>query len=201
MPPNGNKLEYACFISYRHPPRNAPEDHFYKQFVRALKERLEGYLTTELRTFIDEDADPGTSYPSELSKKVCKSVCMIAVLTPDYPDSKWCKAEWEAMEKFENKRLGPGQHRLIIPVVLRGDVKQWESFYERKPIDLRVVVPTKQLGGIKNSEKVQKLAAIVESLVQQVKDPCEHCDGFQLVVGIDDMKSPPTFPDSSPFGG
>jgi hypothetical protein len=146
MPASGNGFKHACFISYKHPPREASGPNFYQDFVRALRERIEYYLQTKIRTYLDEDADPGTSYPTELSQSLCQSVCLIAVLTPDYFDSSWCKAEWEAMIKLEEKRLGKAG--LIIPVVLRGDVKQWESAHKRKPFDLRVDV-TSQLKGVK----------------------------------------------------
>src|SRR5262245_1626911 len=103
MPPNGNGFENACFISYKHPPKNAPSDHFYREFAIQFRKQLERYLSTTIRTYLDEDADPGSAYPTELSLNLCKSVCMIAVLVPEYPDSSWCKAEWNSMERLEAK--------------------------------------------------------------------------------------------------
>ena len=131
----GSPFEHACFISYKHPPPAAPEHNFYTEFVRALRERLEFYLPTNIRTFLDEDADPGAAYPIDLAQKLCKSVCFVAVLTPEYLDSNWCQAELDAMTGFETKRLGNGQMGLVIPVVLRGDVRQWESIFRRKSVD------------------------------------------------------------------
>ncbi len=192
-------FEHACFISYKHPPRNAPDAHFYREFVRMLKSRLEYYLPTEIRTFIDEDADIGSSYPTELSRKLCKSVCMVAVLTPEYPDSSWCDAEWKAMELWESKRLGPNKKGLIIPVVSRGDVKQWEDYFKRKPVDLRVDVPNSQLLSVRNSTKIRKIAESIEKFVNDVTDPCEDCAMFQLNVGIEKIRTPPSFTVPSPL--
>jgi TIR domain len=201
MPVNGAHFEHACFISYKHPPRTAPDNHFYKQFVEALKERLEYYLTTGIRTFLDTDADPGTSYPEALSRSLCKSVCLVAVLTPEYPDSSWCQAEWDAMKNLESKRLGPGRTGLIIPVVLRGDVRQWESRYKRTAVDMRVNVPTQQLKSIRTSEKVKRIAEQISVFVQQVREPGADCDGFRLAVAEDELASPASFRDPDPLSG
>jgi hypothetical protein len=192
-------FEHACFISYKHPPKNAPDAHFYREFARVLKGRLEFYLPTPIRTFIDEDADIGSSYPMELSRKLCRSVCMVAVLTPEYPDSSWCDAEWKAMELWESKRLGPNQKGLIIPVVSRGDVRQWEEHFKRKPVDLRVDLPSSQLFSVGNSRKIRQIAEIVSTFVTNVTDPCEDCAVFQLNVGTEQVRTPPSFKVPSPL--
>ena len=192
-------FEHACFISYKHPPANAPDAHFYREFVRVFKDRLEYYLPTKIRTYIDEDADIGSSYPMELSRKLCNSVCMVAVLTPEYPDSSWCDAEWKAMELWESRRLGPNQKGLIIPVVSRGDVRQWEAYFKRKPVDLRVDLPRVQLKTVKNSRKIHEIAQVIQTLFNKVKDPCEDCAVFQLNVGIEQMRTPPSFSVPSPL--
>lgn len=193
-------FEHACFISYKHPPKNAKERHFYKEFAEMFRERLEFYLNGPLRTYLDVDADVGSSYPQELSQKLCKSVCMIAVLVPEYPDSNWCLAEWEAMEKLEAKRLGEGKRGLIIPIALRRSADEWNAVFKRKPLDFsKVSVPKTQLKNIKHSEKIQKIAEQIAKLISEVNKPCEDCGKFQFTVGIEELKPNPTFTDPSPF--
>jgi len=197
--PGNQKFEHACFISYKHPPKNAPEEFFYQSYVRALKKGLEYYLATEFRTFLDEDADPGSFYPKNLSQTLCKSVCMLAVLTPDYQDSNWCRAEWEAMENFEAKRLG-GRRGLIIPIVARGKVKDFENRFKRTAVDLVVALPA-QLKNPKNAAKVQKLAGIIDNWVRQVHDPCEDCTTFEFNLGPEELTFPPSYNDPDPLAG
>jgi TIR domain len=194
-------FEHACFISYKHPPKTARGDrHFYKEFVQEFQKRLEYYLNTEIRTFLDTDSDPGSSYPKELSRKLCKSVCLIAVLVPEYPDSEWCKAEWEAMVKLESKRLGEGKVGLIIPIALRRKPEEWNSLLKRKPIDFSsVAVPIKQLDSVKNSQKIQEIADLISGYVKRVPEPCDDCTQFMLAVAEDKLQAPPTFPDPDPF--
>lgn len=195
-------FEHACFISYKRPPIGAPERHFYRQFVLALRDRLEYYLPTNIRSFLDEDADPGASYPIELSRKLCKSVCFVAVLTPEYLDSSWCQAEWRAMIDFEAKRLVREQFGLVIPVVLRGELKQWETLYNRKPVDLRVDVPG-QLSNIKRSIAIKQIADIVAKFVETIGSAGADCQNFRLSVDLtsDVLRPSASFTDPNPLAG
>jgi hypothetical protein len=196
--PEARKFEYACFISYKHPPKTAPEDHFYKEYAKSLKAVLEKYLMTEIRIFLDMDADPGTAYPTHLPQSLCKSVCMIAILTPEYADSKWCAAEWQAMEKLEAKRLGIGEKGLIIPIVAQGNVGELENIFKRKPLDLKVAL-TKQLRNAKKAEKIQDLARQIARFVNKLTDPCENCAGFSFELGPEETTYPPKYKDPDPF--
>lgn len=159
-------------------------------------------MPTNIRTYLDEDADPGISYPTELSQKLCSSVCFVAVLTPEYLDSSWCQAEWEAMVAFEAKRLGPSQKGLVIPVVLRGEIKQWESRYNRKPVDLRVDLPS-QLHNIKRSSAIKDIVDIITKFVAKAGDPCADCRTFRLSIdlGPEVVSAPSSFTDPNPLAG
>jgi len=199
MTPVGTTFEHACFISYKRPPKKAGENHFYMEFVETFRERLEFYLNTSIRSYVDTQADPGFSYPTEISRELCKSVCMIAIMVPEYPDSNWCRAEYEAMEKLEQLRI-KGERRLIIPIALRRTASEWNAVLKRKPVDFsRVSVPRTQLNNIKHSQKIQEIADQIIKLVAEVKDPCEDCVNFQFSVGIEELSDQPTFTDPNPF--
>jgi hypothetical protein len=72
---------------------------------------------------------PGAHYPVELSRNLCRSVCMIAILVPEYFESSWCKAEWDAMVKLERERVAdPGTGGFIIPILFRGDKEKVAEF-------------------------------------------------------------------------
>lgn len=196
------KYEYACFISYRHPP-NQYEKHFYNEFVEALEDGLKSFLTTSLLPYRDDQLgfNPGVAYPQELSRKLCRSVCLVAVLTPDYPDSNWCRGEWQAMEKLETNRLGVGRKGLIVPIILRGNLEEWRSFVgDRVWVDLRLVQkPREQLDSVKNRRKIEDIAQQISKFVQTLLDPCEDCDQFQICLGPEQRKSIPTLKDPDPL--
>ena len=199
MPPSGNEFEYACFISYKHRPlKTKRESHFYSEFAEKFRDRLEYYLSTSIRSYIDTDAEPGSSYPEELPAKLCKSVCMIAVLVNEYPDSNWCRAEWDAMERLEKLRLN-GKRGLIIPIALRREPRDWENLFKRKPVDFsRISVPS-QLLTTKQSAKIQKIAELITSLVNRVDKTCADCESFNFALGVEELNSTPTFLDRDPI--
>src|SRR5689334_25416206 len=70
--------------------------------------------------FVDEQIEAGNLWPDTLAKKLLGSKLLIAVLSPPYFTSGWCRAEWDSMEERE-KVLGIASaddpHGLIYPVV------------------------------------------------------------------------------------
>lgn len=197
--PSQKNCENACFISYKHPP-NQYEAHLYNEFVKAFEKKLKTFLTTKLPPYHDDQLKLGGAYPEELSQKLCRSVCLVAVLTPDYPDSNWCVGEWKAMEKLESKRLGPGKKGLIIPVLLRGDPREWEKFVgERVYVDLRVSKPKTQLDSVKNRQKIEEIALRISEYAKKVMDPGEDCESFHITLGLEQQKPLPTLKDPDPL--
>ncbi|HXI23200.1 MAG TPA: toll/interleukin-1 receptor domain-containing protein [Pyrinomonadaceae bacterium] len=196
MPPG---FKYACFISYKHPPKGAPKRHFWKSFAEGVCEKLNEYMTSGIHAYVDSQADPGSSYPTELSQALCSSVCMVAILVNQYPDSNWCMAEWEAMAQLEEKRLGKGKVGLIIPVTLQGDVMQWENLTKRRPVDFSNIWVKSQLGNVGETRKFQQIAAIIDNWVERVSDTCENCDAFQIAVPGEVLTYPPRFAPPDPL--
>lgn len=125
---------------------------------------------------------------------------MIAIMVPEYPDSNWCQAEWKAMEKFEELRLGSGKRGLIIPIALRRTPEEWNALLKRKPVDFsKVSVPKDQLNNVKHSEKIKAIAELITAWVSEVQNTCEDCEKFQFALPKEELKSNPTFKDPSPF--
>lgn len=123
-----------------------------------------------------------------LAERLCASACLIAILTPEYANSAWCVAEWEAMERLEGRRLG-ARKELIIPVVFRGEPRQWENQYQRHPVDLRVDAPREQLGTIRNRQKIGQIASRVDYWLSHLKEqrPVDiGCRGFSIHVEGDE---------------
>jgi hypothetical protein len=106
------------------------------------------------------------------------------------------------MVAFEAKRLGPSQQGLVIPVVLRGELNQWENHYKRKPVDLRVDLPS-QLQNVRRSSAIRDVADIITTFVRKGGDPCADCQTFRLKVelGPETVAALSTFTDPNPLAG
>src|SRR5215470_13136600 len=179
--------EHACFISYKRPPKRAaqpaalsakaPGNHLWLEFAEAFQIRLDKYLTTHVGSYRDEALQPGTDYTTDLANNLCKSMCMVALVVPEYFESKWCTAKWSAMEDFEKVRLGPGKHGLIFPIICTGDPELLKPrFGPRKEVDLREIVsPSRQLSSIRSLTKIQSVANQINALAKTLPAPDMDC--------------------------
>jgi hypothetical protein len=199
----------ACFISYKRPykrqtpyanrARRAPK-HQWLRLAETFQALFEAHLSTPLGIYRDEllDGDPGKPYPGELSKNLCRSACLVALLIPEYLESSWCVGEWKAMESLEASR---GQIGLIIPVLYRGKESDFAGLLgaERRPIDFsEVVVPAKQLKD--NVLYASKIEAIANTINRWARDSAKspaNCDGFSIPLGPEE--NTPKIAERSPF--
>jgi len=205
---------FACFISYKRPPRlQTPANvlarpqpkHLWLQFAEAFENQLRTFLNLQIPVFLDEHLQPGTDYPREFARNLCKSVCMVALVVPEYFESRWCLAEWEAMKSLEAGRLGPGKVGLIIPVICVGDRTSVEPFFgNRQGFDLAgIVSPARQLNSVRNRAKIQSIADIINRFSRTLTGPTLDCDAYTLKMGPDDVGADeivPQIAEPSPFG-
>ena len=199
------QLTKNCFISYKHPPavRNDGGKHIYLEFVQALEGKLAHYLRT-VRPYRDTTLRqiPGAPYPSELSRALCHSVCMIGVLVPEYSESNWCVAEWQAMEKLERIRLGNGRKGLIIPVLFRGEIGRFQALVgDRQPLDMSTILkPKTQLDNVSYRQKVESLCERIEALAKGSNPSKVDCDTFKIDEGPE-FHTPDSRADPNPVAG
>jgi hypothetical protein len=200
----------ACFISYKRPPQNmnlraaaarSSPKHIWLEFVEKFEQLLTSRLTTPLnRIFRDDDldSDPGKPYPDGLSTNLCRSVCMVALLVPEYIESSWCVAEWKAMEGLEAKRLN-GQLGLIIPVIFQGKKEDLtELFGKRQCIELSgLLSPSRELNKKENLKKITDIANTINRYVKKFATAQAECDGFRIPVGAEE--NTPKIVEPSPF--
>lgn len=105
---------------------------FIEQLVKALEDYLDPYLDEEV--YIDyKRLQPGYEYNEALASAICQSICMIVVYTPKYARHSYCLQEYAAMKEIEKERMellaeraDPGL-RLIIPIILKGEIKELPS--------------------------------------------------------------------------
>jgi hypothetical protein len=201
----------ACFISYKRPPQRLsrrsalgkPQSkHLWIEFAEVFQKRLDKYLTTNLPSFRDEHLQPGDDYPRALAVNLCESMCMVALVVPEYFESSWCNAEWEAMASLEEKRLGKGKFQLIFPVICTGDPAILRPrFGPRIDVDLRdIVSPAKQMDSVRTLTKIRSIAEKINNLARTLPVTDFDCSAYSLgTVGPD--FSNPKFKEPSPFQG
>ena len=114
---------------------------------------------------------------------------------PDYLESEWCLAEWKAMEKLEQQRLGK-ERELILPILLQGDRKQIEDFVGTKIyMDLsKVVDPAQELNTTEYRREIKKLAELIDERVKKLDDAEVDCSDFSIdVPEAEDYEDPEVF--------
>jgi hypothetical protein len=111
--------EHDIFLSYRR-----SDDDWVRwtreNFARALKSLLRVRLG-QVRVFIDESIETGSSWPNSLAMSLSRSKILLAVLSRDYFLSDWCRLELAVMqhrEQLTNFRTSSNPSGLIIPVVI-----------------------------------------------------------------------------------
>ena len=116
-------FQYACFISYRHSGKEKTIK-FIEQFVDALENSLDQRLGQGI--FIDrERLKAGYKFNIAITDALRQSICMVAILSPEYYNSDYCRQEYAAMERIESKRraelgIPPPEKGLVLPLLVWG---------------------------------------------------------------------------------
>jgi len=192
---------HSGFISYKHPPAadSLPAArHFRLEFVEAFEERVNFYRQTALTTYRDAQLRTagGVHYPVELARNLCRSVCMIAVLSPEYMESTWCRGEWQAMEHLEQMRNIDKVDGCIIPILFRGPADKAQEFVgDRQLLDFKIDMPGIQLRTINNRQRLEAIGERIARLAR-CASPVD-CADFEIPVG-EDTDNPPSDASASP---
>jgi len=192
---------HSCFISYKHPPAadSLPvAGHFRLEFVEAFEERVNFYRQIALPTYRDSRLRMagGVHYPVELARNLCRSVCMIAILSPEYMESAWCRGEWQAMEDLEHKRNIDKADGCIIPILFRGPTDKAQKFVgDRQLLDFKIDMPGIQLRTINSRQRLEAIGERVARLAKYASSV--DCSDFLINIG-EDTDNPPSDASASP---
>ena len=182
-------FEWACFISYPHAGGDMVKN-FAEQLARALENEIGAYFADQ-PVFMDKQRiNAGFDYNHELSKAICKSVCMIVVYVPAYQEKTYCLREFLAMEAIADKRrqlLGPdykGTHRMIIPFLLRGDPKNLPpKIHGIQYVDFsKFTTATLDITKLPEfTEVIKNIVKEIYRLYEEIRDlNIEDCDSFDV---------------------
>lgn len=197
------EYQHSCFISYKHPPARdilSANRHFWMEFIVAFQAKLEAFITIDLKTYRDDQLHyaPGVKYPTELSRRLCQSACMVAVLVPEYLESSWCRAEWNAMEQLEQARtLDSDVGGFIIPILFRGHSDKIAQFCNgRMFIDFsHIVKPSTELNSKDSRKKIESIAQRIAELAKSHSS--NDCSNF--IIDIGEEIAEPGFDDPDPL--
>jgi hypothetical protein len=91
--------KFDIFLSY------SRKGNVAEWLQRHFSEVLNNCLTDELgyppRIFLDTRMETGSLWPAELENGLRTSRLMVAILSPPYWASKWCRTEWDTMAERE----------------------------------------------------------------------------------------------------
>jgi hypothetical protein len=168
-------------------------------FVETVVKILESNLGVNRSVYWDVTlrTKGGQKYPEELAVNLCRSACLVAILQPEYLESEWCRAEWQAMEQLEQARGSAAAGGIIIPILYRGDDPQVGAFAGvRPPLDFRKVVLPKQLQtSVRFNSMLQQTCQRIDSLVRAIGNSGVDCQQWRLAVGPE--RTSPTVQDPS----
>ena len=111
--------EHDIFISYRRMDEewvNWTRDNFLRPLRSLLRPAL-----GNVRIFVDNQIETGTSWPAYLARAHARSRLLIPVLSRDYFNSDWCRLELALMhyrEKLVGYRTPAQDNVLILPVII-----------------------------------------------------------------------------------
>ncbi|MEO8660214.1 MAG: toll/interleukin-1 receptor domain-containing protein [Bryobacteraceae bacterium] len=196
-------LKYACFISYRHREQNELLD-----IIRQIRDELAVQLAQSIdeEPYRDNLLQPGQHYNEAFAEALCHSACLVAVYNPVYSESDYCRREWEAMKRIEDKRralLGNRADRtmgMIIPVVIKWHTK--DPYHEKEwlppqikggieycDISRLVLRSTKKLREYKEFRDKMRVVADyvvgVRAMLAQDQEICCGCSAFSLPPAAD----------------
>lgn len=116
----GEPTDYVhdVFVSYQ---RKRWGDWVRKYLVRHVDRHLEGALGRKPIIFVDQALNAGAMWPTELREAVACSRCMLAVWSPSYFQSEWCRYECQAILA---RSAGRNSSCSLVPIV----VSDGESF-------------------------------------------------------------------------
>src|ERR1022692_1734111 len=180
----------CCFISY--PRLRSPElSGFASRLQRDIEEEL-GLWVSEPRVFLDERyIAPGTMWPESLRENLCHSLCLVAILVPQYldPSHEWCGREWAAMTHLGTIRLLGANINPIFPVFFR-QFKLPSPFDEIQSYDLSKVA-TKT----KFPHRTVEYRRLVMGIVAHIARLASHMRGHEVSPLMNDCE----FPERSAF--
>lgn len=176
-------MPYDLFISYAH------RDNARRQvteFRDAISEDFQKFAGRELTIFFDEHDIPSMAdWEKRIAQGLRESRLFLAVLSPNYFASAYCRREWEEYVRYEAMRQclgegvapvyfielpgldGPGVEQSIVAAVDEMRKRQWCDLASQKPIK---IIPWHDAGkrALEDVEVARRLKALKEQMAERL---------------------------------
>lgn len=173
-------MSYDVFISYARKDNERPMGAV-SALVEALVREHRRFTTEELAVFFDrEEIRAGQDWELRLQTALRDSRLLLAILSPRYFASPWCRREWEEFVRHEVDRAAGGEG--VYPVAIdetRGAVPLddpavatwWHDLRRRQHIDLRALLAdgAAALGREDVCRLVESLDAQIDERVRRMR--------------------------------
>lgn len=115
-------MSFDLFISYAHADNQGHHEGKVSALVEAIRAAYRTFAKEPLRDFFDiESLAPGCSWELRLTEGLRHSKMMLAILSPNYFASLYCRKEWEYYVETELSQALPGEGITPIYVVSHPD--------------------------------------------------------------------------------
>lgn len=210
-------LEHDLFVSYAH----ADDVAWVRALEEGLRERVRQRLGHDVSIWQDaKSLRFGQSWPDEIATALTRTAALVAILTPSYSASVWCKRERDQfLDQFpEGRGLSVGSiHRLLKIVKTPWDNDEHLHFFEAlQHIDFyrkadRVALefwPGTDDFRLKLAEAAESIAALLRGMRRQrekvyvaspAEDSFEHWEALQAELRKQGFNAQPEGPRDSAF--
>lgn len=168
--------EYDLFVSYAHTDNQGEHEGLVSALVEAIRMEYRRMTSTPLRVFFDvKEIRSMDDWEHRIYAGLRSCKVMLAVLSPAYFESQYCRKEWERYIAHELEYALPGEG--IAPIYTiphpgfddyktRSNLDTWlEDLKRRKYVDLRPWWPEGMLA--LEREDVRRRIAALEDQIQE----------------------------------
>jgi TIR domain len=210
-------LEHDLFVSYAH----ADDVAWVRALEEGLRERVRQRLGLDVSIWQDaKSLRFGQSWPDEIAHALTRTAALVAVLTPSYSTSVWCKRERDQfLEQFPaGQGLAVGSiHRLLKIIKTPWDNNEHLRFFESlQHIDFyrksdRAAIelwPGTDEFRLRVAEAAESIAALLRAMRRQrekvyvaspAADSFEHWEALQAELRTQGFDAQPEGPRDSAF--
>lgn len=168
--------KYDVFISYSR--RGSVQKWLLNHFFPKLQDCLADQLAPAPTVYMDRTMPRGVHWPSELQKALRHTKIILPVFTPQYFESRWCRAELGSMRERE-RMLGLASleipQSLVYPILYSdsdtfpAEAREW-SWWDFKGLDMPEPVFQESRRFENFHKKVVELAEDLVRVLQQVPE-------------------------------
>lgn len=166
--------EFDLFISHA---TNSVQIEWLDTFIKRLMPLCESRLGRKINVFFDHsEVRVGEAWSGAIANGLLKSRLLLAIVTPKYVESPWCRGQWATFEQREMS--ASTRHPLIVPMLLRRLENTPEWMTERQFLDL-TDLPTSP-AAMRKADVEWRLATLADAIVASLRSAPAFDSGWSV---------------------